>query len=289
MTCFEDVSIQHTASDTNKLERTVSVVCRSILTFIPFFPFAVLIQNFIFLPTKAQQSALNLAQSNICAAAVIVWSYENQFFPLHPSASFHLRALAPISSPVSVFTRRLPLVPMQCLPRSLSLTRRHWLNLKQADLITGYDADGPLTSHAPTAVLGSTHARMPNTTTDTPQTSACFKGESGLISNFGHLPPFDIYGWCSMLFDLCATYLCQQTKKSFRARRHGSDGKDFERRKEKGRAPDKMDERRREMGRKNKNRGSDRERAPPSILWGRCGDEIRVPQGVEIKVSQNLK
>lgn len=31
-------------------------------------------------PTKTQQSALNSAQSNICAVDVIVWSHENQFF-----------------------------------------------------------------------------------------------------------------------------------------------------------------------------------------------------------------
>lgn len=52
MTRFEDVSIRHVASDTNKFEETVSVVCRSVLTFNPFFPFAVFIENFFFSPQK---------------------------------------------------------------------------------------------------------------------------------------------------------------------------------------------------------------------------------------------
>lgn len=205
MTRFEDVSIRHVASDTNKFEETVSVVCRSVLTFNPFFPFAVFIENFFFSPQKPS-SRLWTWPSQIFVQRL--WSSEamrTNFFLFIPQPHFIYVPLIPFLLPA----RSLPavsLVLMHCLPPSLSLTRQYWLNLTQADLITGYDVDGPLTSHALQFSEAHTHTPVCPTWWQTHLRLL------GLISNFGHLSPliFMAGAWLTparVVWSLCNLFM----------------------------------------------------------------------------------
>ena len=122
MTRFEDVSLRHLASDTNKFEETVSVVCRSVLTFNPFFPFAVFIQNFFFSPHKSPAVGSELGPVKyLCNGCDRLKLWEPIFF----SSSL---SLISFTCPWSHFFHPLgfysPSLSFSCIA---SLPRSHWL------------------------------------------------------------------------------------------------------------------------------------------------------------------